>query len=148
VKNIVSLVLCSVVLLGQARQLHTIKSGSWESDSVWYNQMIPTANNDTILIQHYISIHSDKVLNNNDFLHIAPAGSVCGNCNLAIIGSSTLLNEGFLGLYYFEIDNDSSYNYPGGYIDLGDSGMVVQNNGFFEDTGGCLLVHTGPQLCL
>jgi len=132
-----------------ARQLHTIRSGSWEADSVWYNQMVPDSLNDTILVLHHVELNSNITLSTNDYLHIAPGAWLCGNVDLYMYSNSNLINEGFLGLYYWEIDGGSALNDSTGYIDLGEAGGYFTNSGtYFDNDAGCMLVHPGAQTCL
>ena len=147
IRILAAVLLCFTVSFIQARQLHTIKSGSWEADSVWFNQITPGTTGDTIFIQHAISLHSNIMLGANDYLYITDSAKLCGNVNLIMRGFSTLVNEGFLGLHYFEIDTGWAYNINGGQIDIGDSGLVTIGDGYFLDSLACLLVHIGAEQC-
>lgn len=133
----------------EATQLHTIKSGNWEADSVWFNNLHPDTTGDTISIYHHIMLHSNIFLSMNDYLFIDSSGWLCGNDSLIMLNGSYLFNQGFLGMYYIEMYNAKGLNLAPGYIDIGNAGMHLHGLYFhFLDSLGCIVVHTGPQECL
>src|ERR1019366_2441850 len=45
-------------------------------------------------------------------------------------------------------DTGYAYNLNSAYLDIGDSGMLMQGDGYFQDSLACMVVHLGPQRCL
>lgn len=148
-KETLLLFLLSFALATNARQLHTIKSGNWEADSVWFNNMKPLTTDDTISIHHHIALHTNIILSTNAYLIIDSTAWLCGNDSLTMLSGSRIFNQGFLGLLYFEmLGGAQGLNLAPGYIDLGYKGMYLHGIGTrFIDSLGCVLVHVGMQEC-
>ncbi|MES2620746.1 MAG: PKD domain-containing protein [Bacteroidota bacterium] len=133
----------------QARQVYTIKSGNWEADSVWYNNLKPDTVGDTISIFHHISLNSDIVLSTGSYLIIDSTGWLCGDQSMLLTGWANFLSRGFLGLYYLEIYYAFGVNLAPGIIDMGEGGMYSHGIGsHFLNSRGCMQVHAGRQPCL
>ncbi len=137
-----------VALAAQARQVYTIKSGNWDADSVWYNNLRPDTIGDTVSIYHHISLNSDIVFSTGCYLFIDSTGWLCGDHSLLMTGWSNFFNLGFVGLYYFEMYFAYGINLAPGVMDIGERGMYFHGIGSrFLDSLGCIKVHKGRQQC-